>query len=1173
MRLSKIKLAGFKSFVDPTVIQLPSNLTGVVGPNGCGKSNVIDAVRWVMGESSAKTLRGESMEDVIFNGSSARKPVGMATIELVFDNHDGAIAGSYANYAEVSVRRTLARDGTSSYYLNGARCRRKDVTHLFLGTGLGPRSYSIIEQGMVSRLIEARPEDMRSYLEEAAGISRYKERRRETELRISHTRENLERLGDLREEVGRQLEHLEKQSQLAEKYKELKQRERRLAAELIALKLRTVDSEIEREEHVLAERRNVVEAAIAEQRRVEAEIERGRALQVDCNEALSRVQERYYKHGAEVARLEQSIQHARDMRQQCQRELQQLEDGSRALEQHLEHDRLQLEEQRRALASIAPALGDAREVHAASAAAQSEAERALGEWQVRWNALTAQLGQAHQSAGVENTRTEHLEAQLAGIIQRLERLGGERASLTGEQVEPALAAVDAEAELEGRLLEQLQAGLQHLTERVTAARARAHELDASLHQARSTLQTLRGRRASLEALQQAALGRSGSGVTQWLARHGLEQRPRLAQELTVASGWERAVETVLGAYLEAVCVNGIDATIVELLGDLDQGSLTLLDAHAAAAVVDERAPRALPRLSDHLRDSAFVAGLLPGVYAAESLRDALAHRQELAAGESIVTRDGLWIGRGWLRISRDEDPHAGVLAREQELRSLRDSEDAQLRELEALERRYDQARRTAEDAEQERAGGQEELNRAHARHAQARARRDALSERSGYLTRQLELLGAEESDLAEDMQSVRHALAVASERLVAAQARARELEAARTAEEQQRERLRVGHDERRAEAERDRDAALELTLQLERHRSAEAALVSGIARLGNQRDHQQSRTLELHAQIHAAEEPLAGQQRALEDALAQRLQVEASLREAREQVDAADTGLREIEQERSRCEQRVEAARMDFDAVHIVVEQHKTRRLGYEEQFAATGFPLADLQRELPDDAAAEQWETKLRQVEGRIERLGPINLAAIDEYQVQLERKKYLDAQHADLSEALETLEQAIRKIDRETRTRFQETFDKVDAGLKRIFPRLFGGGHAYLELTGDDLLSAGVGVMARPPGKRNSTIHLLSGGEKALTAVALIFSIFELNPAPFCMLDEVDAPLDDANVERFCEIVREMSDRVQFVVITHNKRTIELATHLAGVTMQEAGVSRLVSVDVEEAVRLAAT
>jgi chromosome segregation protein len=1172
MRLSKIKLAGFKSFVDPTVIQLPSNLTGVVGPNGCGKSNVIDAVRWVMGESSAKTLRGESMEDVIFNGSSARKPVGMATIELVFDNHDGAIGGSYANYAEVSVRRTLSRDGTSSYYLNGARCRRKDVTHLFLGTGLGSRSYSIIEQGMVSRLIEARPEEMRSYLEEAAGISRYKDRRRETELRIGHTRENLERLGDLREEVGRQLAHLEKQSQLAEKYKELRQRERRLSAELVALKLRAIDAESGKQQQVLAERRNVVEASLAEQRRVEADIERARAAQVEHNEALARVQEDYYRHGAEVARLEQSIQHARDLRQQRQRELQQLEEGARAVGQHLEHDRAQLQEQTTALASLNPALEGAREVQARSGAAQAEAEQRLAAWQAEWDAMLAAHGQARQDALVEEARIEQFGDQLAALAQRQEKLRGDRVQLSAERVEPALEAIDAEADRESRALTALQLDMRTLDDGLNAAREQVRALDEELHQARSALQALRGRRASLEALQQAALGRSQGSVTDWLTRHDLDQRPRLAQELTVAPGWDRAVETVLGAYLEAVCVGGIDVALGELLGGLQEGSVTLFDTQAPRAA--RSAPlQYLPQLASKVEPAGYIDNLAPGVYAAESLSEALAQRHALESGESIITRDGVWIGRSWLRVSRDQDLHAGVLVREQELRAEREAEERQERELQSLERRHGEARAAAEVAEQQRAQRQDELNRAHARHADAKARRDGLSARGDYLNRQLELLGADEDEVARHIEQVEASRRVARERREEAKSREGVHETARARAEQTRGTLRHALDEARERAERDRNAALEIALQVERHRSAEASLVSGIERLTAQSEHQERRRVELQTQLAESEAPLVAQQARLNEELAQRVRVETALANARRALEAADGGVRELEQRRAQEERQVEEARAAFDTVHIVVEQLRTRRTAYEEQFSAADFQLAELLAELAEDATAEAWETKLRQVEARIERLGPINLAAIEEYQVQLERKRYLDAQHADVSEALATLEQAIRKIDRETRTRFQETFDKVDAGLKRIFPRLFGGGHAYLELSGEDLLSAGVTVMARPPGKRNSTIHLLSGGEKALTAVALIFAIFELNPAPFCMLDEVDAPLDDTNVERFCDIVREMSDRVQFVVITHNKRTIELATHLTGVTMQEAGVSRLVAVDVEEAVRLAAT
>jgi chromosome segregation protein len=1172
MRLSKIKLSGFKSFVDPTVIHLPSNLTGVVGPNGCGKSNVIDAVRWVMGESSAKTLRGESMEDVIFNGSSARKPVGMATIELVFDNHDGAIGGAYANYNEVSVRRTLARDGTSSYYLNGARCRRKDVTHLFLGTGLGPRSYSIIEQGMVSRLIEARPEDMRSYLEEAAGISRYKERRRETELRIGHTRENLERLSDLREEVGRQLDHLEKQSQLAEKYKDLKQRERRQHAELQAVRLRGVTAEIENEERVLAERRNVVDAHLADLRRVEAEIERARAMHGERSDALAAAQEDYYKHGAEVARLEQAIQHARDLRQQLTRELEQIDVATRDVDRHLEHDRAQLDAQETALRDSEPGLAEARRVEAASAAALADAERRLAEWQAAWDGMRSELGAARQAVSVEQARIEQYEQQRAALDRRAAKLATDRATLSAERVSPALEAVGVEAAQAADSLAELQGSARTLDERLTAARDEVRAADDALQAARSDLQEVRARKTSLDALQQAALGRGQGGVTEWLEANGLGERPRLAQELSVAAGWERAVETVLGSYLEAVCVQGLDAALGDTLSGLGSGAITLLDMGAGPAGA-ARDGHALPRLASKVVQHEVIEGLFPGVYACESLHEALAQRPALQAGESIITRDGIWIGANWLRVSRDHDLHEGVLAREQELRGVREQESARAREVAGLEARHAAARASLQDIEAERARVQDALNAAHARHAEAQSRREGLHARGAYIGRQLELLDEDDAELRRQLERVDADVAVATARRDEAAARVTDVEGACTRAEQERDTLRDAHEECRRRAERDRNAVQELALVVERHRSLRSSLVSGIERLETQRRAQAARREELGAQIAGAEAPLAEQAARLDRELAERLRVEAALGAARRALEETDAALRTLEHERAGHEQAVDAARDAYDTIHITVEQLRTRRATYEEQYAQTGFDLAETLAGLPADATAEQWEAKLQQIASRIERLGPINLAAIDEHRVQLERKQYLDTQYADVTEALATLEQAIKKIDRETRTRFQETFERVDTGLKRIFPRLFGGGHAYLEMTGDDVLSAGVTVMARPPGKRNSTIHLLSGGEKALTAVALIFSIFELNPAPFCMLDEVDAPLDDANVERFCEIVREMSERVQFVVITHNKRTIELATHLAGVTMQEAGVSRLVAVDVEEAVRLAAT
>jgi chromosome segregation protein len=789
-----------------------------------------------------------------------------------------------------------------------------------------------------------------------------------------------------------------------------------------------------------------------------------------------------------------------------------------------------------------------------------------------WDALMSDLSDARQTVSVEQARIEQLREQLREVEQRREKVRHDRSLVAAEHAEPALRAVDLEAERESEALAALQAAVRTLDEGLSAAREQERAIGDALEQARSRMQALQGRRASLEAVQQAALGRAQGGVSDWLARCGLGERPRLAQELSVAPGWESAVETVLGAYLEAVCVDGVDEALGQLLASLDGGTLTLLDTRAVPPS-SEPVSGFLPRLASKVAQGGIIASLFPGVYAAESLHDALGRRPDLRAGESIITREGIWIGASWLRVTRDQDLHAGVLAREQELRAARELEEGQLREVRLLEQRHADARAALDAAEQQRVRQQHALNDAHARYVDVKSRREGLSARGAYLSRQLGLLDVDEGELARQIERVASAIAVADARRADARQRVSALDAERTRAEREREHLREGYEAARTKADDDRAVMSDLVLQIERYRSALAALTAGMERLEAQRRQHHARRDELDAQLAAAEDPLAEQKAKLHELLAKRLEVEAALAAARRSLEESDATLRQLEQSRASHEQQVEAARGSFDAVRIVVEQLRTRRMTYEEQVAATGFDLSEALSALTDDATLEDWEAKLKHMESRIERLGPINLAAIEEYQAQLERKQYLDAQHSDLSEALATLEQAIRRIDRETRTRFQETFERVDAGLKRIFPRLFGGGHAYLELTGEDVLSAGVGVMARPPGKRNSTIHLLSGGEKALTAVALIFAIFELNPAPFCMLDEVDAPLDDANVERFCDIVRDMSDRVQFVVITHNKRTIELATHLTGVTMQEAGVSRLVAVDVEEAVRLAAT
>jgi len=721
MRLSKIKIAGFKSFVDPTSIPMPSNLIGVVGPNGCGKSNVIDAVRWVMGESSAKHLRGDSMTDVIFNGSNGRKPVGQASVELLFDNSDGTIKGEFAQYNEISVRRTVSRDGQSQYYLNGTRCRRRDITGIFLGTGLGPRSYSIIEQGMISRLIEARPEDLRVFLEEAAGISKYKERRRETENRIRHTRDNMERLDDLRDELGKQLDRLQRQSKTAEKYKELKEEERLLKGQLTALRWRAMDTQAGERERQIREQENRLEASIAQQRAIEAEIEKLRDQHVESTEIFNEVQGRFYSVGGDIARVEQSIQHASDRRAEQEQELQAAERGWIESETHLATDRRKIEELTASLDTVIPRLEETRARQEASQAALSEAEQAMHDWQTGWDEFTHRSAEPARNAEVERTRIQSLEQQYIQHEQRSQRLREEQQRLSPAELEQEIAERLAQVEESSQQTAELQERLQSHLQAIQEVRETTHQLNTTLDQQRSQLQSMKGRHASLEALQQAALGKTEGEVAQWLSDQGLNSAQRLAQGLKVASGWERAVECVLGFQLEAVCVDGIDS-MAPSLAALEHGAMALFDVSAAASEQLFAATGDLAAaLSSQVESPWSLDAVLAGVYAVDSLDQALELRGRLAAHESVITRDGVWLGPNWLRVARDADEKAGVLQREQELKALAQEIEILSREVETAEAQLGEGRERLKQLEEEREGVQRELHQASRQQAEVQA--------------------------------------------------------------------------------------------------------------------------------------------------------------------------------------------------------------------------------------------------------------------------------------------------------------------------------------------------------------------------------------------------------------------------------------------------------------------
>ena len=1165
MRLTKIKLAGFKSFVDPTAVSFPNNLTGVVGPNGCGKSNVIDAVRWVMGELSARHLRGDSMTDVIFNGSSARKPVGTAHVELVFDNSDGKISGPYASYSEVSLKRQVSRDGSSTYFINGARCRRRDITQLFLGTGLGSRSYAIIEQGMISRVIESKADDMRAFVEEAAGISRYKERRRETEGRIADTRENLERLQDLRDEVDKQIRHLQRQAATARRYQALKEDERKLTAEVLALRLRELDSGAGVHDSAMRECDLAMQAALADQRAAEAAIDRQREFHEEQAALVSAVQGRYYEVGAEISRTEQAIQHAREMRERRTADLAGARGSLGEIALLIERDAAELAALRAEIAALAPQLEAAHRAEGLASGSLTEVEAALAEWQQVWETFNRDWGAADQATQVERARIEQLENQFRRLGSQADRLAVERDALVAQESNAQLADLAGRESLARATADELASALGTALSHVQEARARQLQSEMRLEALRAERERIRGDVLSLEALQKAALGRDGGRAGEWLAHAGLAGRGRLAELLVVEGGWDRAVETALGDYLEAVCVEDLDGASAAI-GSLSGASITLLEPHRTPA-----GGVAGPSLAQCVQGPAALVDLLGRVLTADSLAAALQMRAGLAADQSVITRQGEWIGRSWLRVSRGVDHHAGVLEREQRLKGVRAEFATAEQRVREVEEQIAGLRATLAAAEQSRDAAQARIQNAHREHADVLGQLEAGRARAQETALRRERLEQEAGEVAREIGVTQDALARARsaldrglDALSALDARRPQLEAGR---EERREQVTAA----RQRAQAAQLAARDLLIRSESRRSSEAGKGVNLARLHEQRSQLEARAAELDAELAGGDAPVRELQQRLDDSLGRRMSIEGELGAARRGLEAADATLRELDERRAAAEQRVGVAREAMEAARLAAQETRVRRESIAEQFAATQFELAAVLGGLAAHAAVPQWEEQLAAVRADIDRLGQVNLAAIDELKDNTERKEYLDRQFADLTAALDTLEQAMRKIDKETRTRFEDTFNRINAGLQEKFPRLFGGGHAYLELVGEDPLAAGVAIMARPPGKRNSTISQLSGGEKALTAVALVFSIFDLNPAPFCLLDEVDAPLDEHNVGRFCEIVRDMSQRVQFIFITHNKVTMELASSLLGVTMTEPGVSRLVAVDVDEAVRLA--
>ncbi len=1161
MRLRRIKLAGFKSFVDPTTFDLPSSLVGVTGPNGAGKSNLIDAVRWVMGESSARQLRGGQMTDVIFSGSSGRHPLSSASVEMVFDNNEGRLGGEYARFSEISIRRTVDREGISNYYLNGTRCRRRDITDVFLGTGLGPRSYSLIEQGIISKLVESKPEDLREFLEEAAGISRYKERRRETENRLRNTRENLERVDDLLDEIGKRLAHLKRQARAAERYQDLRLQQRKLRAELVALHLRRLDDELSKREDGARELSLAVETEQTRESSVERELAASRAEHNQAQARVEATQQRYFEQKTEIARLEAVIAGAErehflheERLQTIAQQLQEME--RRAGEGEKQANALQAE-----IEGLVP---DLRKVDAEVVTAQGKAEVAavgLADCQRVQTERREVLAMASRRLAVAEAEAKALQERKRGLEQR-------RLRLKSEQERQESVSREGLAEAAKREVSRLR-GEAEAAEAVSAACEQSVKRNRQLLQeASESLADLRREQASVEARLDSLndplrAERDTQLVNQWLSDHGLSEARHLAGGLEIEPGWEWAVELVLGTYLEGIETDRPD-TLLDDLRRLPTGGLTLIHGKS------EGRHGAKESLGEHVNSPfAAIYELLDGIYAAATIEAAKERRSRLLPGESVITRDGTWMGRHWLRVARAADPDAGILARErkrEQLKQLRIALSDRLVATQQLRTRHEEALRLAEaeftQARSTVRSAQEALAMGLAAEAEAVGRERSAIERWEALREELAELDTGLNSLEEKMALQHQVLSRVRQEVEIGMAE-------QAAQETELVHAREEAEAARAATEKVRRVRESMALRLEALRVQADAAADTVARLCAEREKLLDEQNRVMNRLEAIGEPDAATRRALEAGLEQLRTLEAELVRDRNRSAAVEARATELESARRISMERVARLREDLETTHLAVQELRTRREAFIEQLAQLEVRLEQVLAEMEPGADSESWERRLEQVGQRIQRLGAINLAAIEEYTSEAEREKYLQQQRADLNEAMETLQSAIGRIDRETRSRFKETFDQINTRLNELFPRLFGGGAAALVLTGDDLLNAGVMVTAHPPGKRNTSVQMLSGGEKALVAVALVFAIFDLNPAPFCMLDEVDAPMDDANITRFCDLVHEISQRTQFIIITHNRSTMAACHQLIGVTMQEPGVSRLVGVDLDEVER----
>ena len=1165
MRLSQIKLAGFKSFVDATHISLPGQIVGVVGPNGCGKSNVIDALRWVLGESRASALRGETMQDVIFNGSSQRKPVSRASVELIFDNSLGKAAGQWSSYAEISIKRVLQRDGESSYHINNQHVRRKDITDIFLGTGLGPRAYAIIEQGMISRIIEAKPEELRIYLEEAAGVSKYRDRRRETELRIGDTRDNLLRVSDILQELEKQLVHLGAQAEVAKQYRALETQRDTTQHLFWLVKKQEADTQRIRFAQATEKTRTELEAETARLRDIESQLETARSGHYQLSDALHAKQGELYAANAEIARLEQHIKHVAEQRQRMtlqlantEKQIEQQKHQRQGVHSLLEHWQRQQE-------GAGTKVAEAEQLAQAEGQNLPQAEQVARTAQERHHALQREQLQLQQQLQLADTQRANLQRNIQQMESRRSRLLLEKDNLPSADSGALQHAQQQVAELEQQRAEQVEK-LAHLQEKLPLADTQRRTQREVLQQQERVLAQTEARLHALQQLQRQI--DNDKNLNAWLQQHQLDKLPRLWQAIHIESGWEDALEAVLRERLNALALPSLDGAAA--WSEAPPAKLAMF-ASSGNGYSDNESTQLKSLLSyvqcHDMQVLPVMRDWLTNIYAIADVAQGYAQREQLPLGGWFVTPQGHLIGAHSVLFHAPDSQLHGVLARQREIEKLELELAEQNRNVEDLRIQVVQAEQHYQSIEMQiaplRTAGNELQQRLHGLQMNI-LKLDQAHERSVERAAQIEREMHEVAELLLAEQNQQHGI---DEQMAVLREQSGDFYAQVDAAQRDTNAQDIAVREQRSRAQHAQHALQEAHFFAKTCTEKISDLQHNVQQISDALVQFEQNLTQLRADLSVSEDDSAQQQ--LQGALQSRQVCGQALGEARNILENATAGLQKLEQERLSCEHKLSPLREKLNELtlkeqeaRLHFEQWSGQLQGVDEQVL---MPLLETGNHKPNVL-----QSQLNQLNADIEALGAVNLAALEELQTATERKVYLDAQAKDLNEAMATLEDAIRRIDKESRELLMDTYNQVNLHLAELFPVLFAGGEARLVLTGEEILDSGVQVMAQPPGKKNSSIHLLSGGEKALTAIALIFSLFQLNPAPFCLLDEVDAPLDDTNTERLCALIKKMSLHTQFVFISHNKITMELAQQLVGVTMQEKGVSKVVAVDIEEAMRM---